>query len=65
MTECECGNLIHPERVKLGYDVCLECGEKRAIEDRSHWTVVPMHKSNYVLVTDASLLKGLNKSMQS
>lgn len=39
---------------------CLSCGEK-ASKKVKH-TVVPMPKSNYILVTDMSLLVGLNSS---
>lgn len=47
-------------RYKLGYSTCLPCGEQQAKEVKH--TVVPMPKSNYILVTDKSLLKGLNSS---
>ena len=56
----DCGENVAPERVKLGYRVCLACGDDRALEARKLWTVAPVHKSNYMLVTDKSLLKGLN-----
>lgn len=61
MYECECGNPISPARVSLGYQVCLECGEKEAIRQRDGWTVVPLHKSSYTLITNPVELKGLNK----
>jgi len=38
----------------------MPCGEKLSRETVR--TVVPMPKSNYILVTDLSLLKGLNSS---
>jgi hypothetical protein len=38
---------------------CLRCGEADA--RRVRHTVVPMHKSNYVVVSDRELLKCLNK----
>lgn len=56
----DCGENIAPERVRLGYYVCLDCGEDQAILNRKTWTIAPVHKSNYMLVTDKSLLKGLN-----
>ena len=54
-----CGDDVAPSRWELGYRVCLFCGEEQAKKTRH--TVVPMSKSNYVVVTDYSLLKGLNK----
>jgi hypothetical protein len=57
---CKCGQGIQPERYALGYVLCLVCGAKEASKRR--FTVVPMPKSNYILVTDMSLLKGLNSS---
>lgn len=56
---CWCGDDVEPPRWELGYRVCLVCGEEQAKKTRH--TVVPMSKSNYVVVTDYSLLKGLNK----
>ena len=51
----ECGNPYEYEREALGYDTCTQCGEKDA--GLVKHTIVPMHKSNYVVVTDKSLLK--------
>lgn len=53
------GGFVDPKRWKAGYNTCLPCGELQARERRH--TVVPMAKSNYVVVTDPALLKGLNK----
>lgn len=59
-TLCDrCHNPVNPYRYELGYTTCKPCGEKLARKVRH--TVVPMHKSNYVVVTDMSLLKQLNK----
>lgn len=59
--ECtECGEYVAILRWRLGYKTCLVCGEKAAKEVRH--TVAPMPKSNYILITDLSLLKGLNSS---
>jgi hypothetical protein len=44
----------------LGYRLCLPCGETRAREVRH--TIAPLPKSNYMVFTDLSLLKGLNSS---
>lgn len=49
---------VDPRRVALGYTVCLTCGEQVARE-RKH-CVVPMHKSNYMVVTDRSDLVAIN-----
>ena len=57
---CQCGEEISSGRYLLGYRHCLPCGEKLA-KQRKH-TIVPMPKSNYIVVTDYSLLKGLNNS---
>lgn len=58
----ECGDEVSEGRARLGYKVCLSCGEADAVRARLSWCVVPMPKSNYVLVTDKSLLVGLNSS---
>lgn len=56
----KCKDEIRPEgRVKLGYRTCLDCGDGEA--RRVVRTIVPGHKSAYMLVTDLSLLKHLNK----
>ena len=55
----QCGGFVDHRRVKLGYKLCTHCGEEAA-KQRRH-TIVPMAKSNYVVVTDIDLLKGLNK----
>ena len=54
--------IISAARLKLGYRLCLSCGEEEAKRQRSQWTVVPLHKSSYILVTDKSLLSQLNKT---
>lgn len=48
------------QRYRLGYRTCLTCGEKAAKKVKH--TIAPMPKSNYMLFTDLSLLKGLNSS---
>lgn len=55
---CDCGEEIQVERYKLGYRVCLKCGE--ALAKKRKFTVAPMHKSNYVLVSNRDDLVGLN-----
>lgn len=56
----ECGDDVDERRVALGYRFCLKCGEARA-RDVKH-CIVPMPKSNYIVVTDPALLIGLNSS---
>ncbi len=53
----ECGQDFNPLRAALGYKLCLDCGETVARE-RKH-CIVPLPKSNYVVVTDLDLLKCL------
>lgn len=58
----KCGDEYSPKRLNAGYRTCLWCGEEEAKLERSSWCVVPMPKSNYILVTDPTLLNGLNSS---
>jgi hypothetical protein len=63
MTEISCFTCtapIAPARWKIGYRICLGCGENRAIQARRRWCIVPMHKSNYFLCVDPDDLKGIN-----
>lgn len=55
-----CGDDILPARYKLGYRTCMMCGEEAARAIRAAWCVAPMHKSNYMLITDRRDLAGLN-----
>ena len=54
----ECGERVPDGRKALGIDTCTTCGEIQA--RRKKHTIVPMHKSNYMVVTDLRLLKGIN-----
>lgn len=54
----DCGDDVDYRRWALGYKFCLDCGNTLALQ-RKH-TIVPMNKSNYMLVTDYDLLKQLN-----
>lgn len=45
-------------RAALKYTTCLSCGEKAA--RKVQHTIVPLNKSNYIHVSDKSLLLGLN-----
>ena len=59
--ECiECDEYVPILRWRLGYRTCLQCGEVQARQVKH--TIAPMPKSNYILITDLSLLKGLNSS---
>lgn len=54
-----CSNDVNPQRWRLGYHTCLQCGESKA---RSYkHCIVPLAKSNYQPVTDLNTLKQLNK----
>lgn len=59
----QCGSDIADARYALGYKTCLSCGEKHALNYKH--CIVPMPKSNYIVVTDLELLKGLNSSHKS
>jgi hypothetical protein len=50
---------VNRYRYDIGYTTCLPCGEKIARQVKH--CIVPMHKSNYTVVTDHSILKQLNK----
>ena len=57
--ECRrCGEEYSVARWSLGYKFCKDCGDIAAREVKR--TVVPMHKSNYMMVTDMNDLKGIN-----
>ena len=59
MSKCRvCGIDIPIGRFKLGYDTCLEHGEVETRKVRH--TVVPLHKSNYIVVSNKEDLKGIN-----
>ena len=55
---CSCGEPIDPRRSALGYQTCPVCGDREA--RRIKRCVVPLNKSNYVLVTNHTELKQLN-----
>lgn len=56
-TECY-SVYVDYRRWAMGYFTCLPCGEKIA-RKRQH-TIAPMHKSNYMVITNQDDLKGLN-----
>lgn len=55
-----CNEPVNPKRWDLGFRTCLEHGEQQAKQVKH--TIVPMPKSNYIPITDLSLLIGLNGS---
>lgn len=57
---CWCGEDVAPRRWGLGYRTCLWCGEEEARQSRATWTVAPIHKGNYMLITNPEDLHGLN-----
>ncbi len=54
----KCGDHVLDARYRLGYQTCLKCGE--AIAKETKHTIAPMHKSNYMVITNRDDLKGLN-----
>ena len=53
-----CGGTYDASRLRIGYAICMPCGDDLATKVIR--TVAPMHKSNYVLITDKADLVGLN-----
>ena len=56
-TECY-GVRVEPHRAKVLRPTCMECAEK--VAKRVKRTIAPMHKSNYMLITNMEDLKGIN-----
>jgi hypothetical protein len=54
----QCGEQYDLNRLHLGYAFCLPCGEEIAKERK--FTIAPLNKSNYVCITDLTMLKQLN-----
>ena len=54
----QCGEVYSHKRKSVGYSICMACGESNA-KAKKH-TIVPMHKSNYIVVTVPEILKGIN-----
>lgn len=47
----ECSEPFAAARRKAGYNLCLQCGEKSALRERKHWTVVQEYgKGGYMYV---------------
>ena len=49
---------VEPQRKYMMRPTCAACGE--ALSRKVKHTIAPLNKSNYVLITDTSLLKQLN-----
>jgi PHP family Zn ribbon phosphoesterase len=49
---------VEPSRRNMPRPTCMPCGEKMAKAVKR--TVVPMHKSNYMLITNPDDLVGIN-----
>jgi len=55
----KCDDKVAKKRWALGYRLCLDCGDE--VASRVVRCVVPMHKSNYMLVTNQADLIGVNQ----
>lgn len=64
--ECvECGDDVPLARWKLGYRVCLFCGEEAARTERRSWTVVQEYtKGCYMFVTPTAASTTLKQTNQ-
>lgn len=56
--QLDCTNSINQHRYELGYTTCKSCGEAAARKRK--FCIVPMHKSNYTVITDRRDLMGIN-----
>lgn len=53
-----CGDDYDVNRWKLGIVLCMSCGDDLAKERK--FTIAPINKSNYMMITDMAMLKQLN-----
>ena len=44
--------------MKIGFALCLPCGDD--IAKSRKFTIAPLNKSNYIAITDMTMLKQLN-----
>lgn len=61
MTQVLCKQCYDPfpvARFRLGYNVCLDCGD--AVARQVVYTTAPINKSNYMLITNYAELAQLN-----
>lgn len=54
----DCGAYYSRKRLEAGFNTCLDCGETQA--RRVKHTIAPMHKSNYVVISNLKDLEGIN-----
>ena len=60
-----CGEVVGAPRSKLGYKVCLMCGDDLAKTERASWCVVQEYgKGCYQFVTSESALRTLKQTNQ-
>ena len=59
----ECFAPFAVARFRLGYAVCLSCGDKQA--HAVTYCTAPINKSNYMLITDIKTLSQLNPKRTS
>lgn len=61
----ECGDDVSPSRYKLGYRLCLFCGEEVARIERMSWCIVQEYgKGNYQYITPTSARTTLKQTNQ-
>lgn len=53
-----CCNGVSRPRWNMGFRACMQCAE--TIARKRKFTIVPMHKSNYIPIFQQSLLNGIN-----
>jgi len=54
----KCDDKVAKKRWDLGYKLCLDCGDE--VANRVVRCIAPLHKSNYMMITNREDLKGLN-----
>jgi len=54
----DCGAYYSRKRLEAGFNTCLDCGETQARQVKH--TIAPMHKSNYVVISNLKDLEGIN-----
>lgn len=54
----KCSKPVNQYRYEIGYTTCMPCGEAQAKARK--FCIVPMHKSNYIPITNREDLKGIN-----
>ena len=56
-----CGETFSIKRARLGYNVCLDCGDYQAHSQRASWCIVPTPKGHYTRITRKADLLSLNQ----